>query len=160
MPAIRHWPDKRPRDPLDAAHASHLLTRADPERGAHPTRTLLFSLWRTAADAAGSREEARSEDVVTAPDGERQSGRGGQVRQCMTRAAEAFQVISDDMLRLDIQIHGHIHTLGRPNTALPRLSARPHTKLLGDTAARRLPPRSLHYTRFRLPFDLQTEQES
>jgi hypothetical protein len=79
VPAFRHWPNERPPDPLDATHASHLFPCADPRQGAHTTRIFVFSVWSSATEAVGGRETACAEDVVAAPDGERQGGRGGQV---------------------------------------------------------------------------------
>jgi hypothetical protein len=75
-----HWPYQRPLGPLDATHASHISSRANPGRGQHTTRILVLSVRNTVAEAVGSREEARHKNAVAAPDGQRQSGRGGPVR--------------------------------------------------------------------------------
>jgi hypothetical protein len=58
-----------------------------------------------------------------------------------------------------MQVHGNIHAFGRPHPALAALPPRPHTQLVGDSAARRLPPRAVHDPRLGVSLHLQPEQE-
>jgi hypothetical protein len=144
--------------PLDAAHAAHISARATPGPRPHETRARLLPVRNTVADAARPRAETRQENAAAAPDGQRQSRRGGPVRR--PREWQWCPVGgSDGVLRLHMQVHGHVHALGRPNTALARLPPRPHPQLVGDSPARRLPPRALHHPRVGLPLHLQPEQE-